>query len=196
MASTMASKYTPHHMRAAAAAAAPPTAESAATLSHSDWLRAQQSRYTAVIKTPEQLRVECAAMNFEQLKARAGPPPNVRAEEFVWSSEGCAPDNTGGTDKTLFDSRLGAFKRGQGAPPGPLDHNQRDFEGSNKRVKAYCEWYGAWGEKLWRKWYEEHPLPIPKGHTASKPKPKPKTETTEPVIPRRVLEDVGDKSGW
>jgi hypothetical protein len=190
----MASKYMPPHMRAAAAAPAPPTPAPAATQSHADWLRAQQSRYTHVIKTAEQLRAECAAMNFEQLKTRAGPPPNVRAEEFVWSAEGCAPDDTGGTDKTLFDSRLGAFKRGQGPPPGPLDHNQRDYEGCNKRVNAYCEWYSAWGEKLWRKWYEEHPMPLPKAKAT--PKPKPKTETTEPVVPRRVLEDVGDKSGW
>ncbi len=197
MASTMASKYIPPHLRAAAAASPTAAPEPAASpQSHTDWLRAQQSRYTAVIKTPEQLRAECAAMNFEQLRARAGPPPNVRAEEFVWSAEGCAPDDTGGTDKTLFDSNLAAFKRGQGPPPGPLDHNQRDFEGSNKRVNAYCEWYTAWGTKLWNKWYEEHPRPIPKGHTAPKPKPKPKTETAEPVIPRRVLEDVGEKSGW
>ena len=188
----MASKYIPPHVRATAAPPAAAAPAVPAVECHADWLRAQQSRYTHVIKTPEQLRTECAAMNFEQLKARAGPPPNVRAEEFVWSSEGCAPDDTGGIDKTFFDSRLGSFKRGQGPPPGPLDHNQRDFEGSNKRVKAYCEWYGAWGTKLWNKWYEEHPMPL------AKPKPKTRTvtETKEPIIPRRVLENVGEKSGW
>ncbi len=192
----MASKYIPPHIRAAAAAPAPAVPVAAADPeppSHLDWLRSQQSRYTVVVKTPEQLRAECAVMTFEQLRSRAGPPPNVRAEEFVWSSEGCAPDDTGGSDKTLFDSRMGAFKRGQGPPPGPLDHNQRDFEGSNKRVNAYSEWYAAWGMKLWNKWYQEHPRPVAKPKTT---KPK-KTEADEPKNTWRVItEEVSEKSGW
>ena len=193
----MASKYTPPHMRAAAAAAppAPAAAPVAATesQSHLDWLRSQQSRYTVVVKTPEQLRAECAAMTFEQLRSRAGPPPNVRADEFVWAAEGCAPDDTGGTDKTLFDSNMASFKRGQGPPPGPLDHNQRDYEGCNRRVNAYSEWYKAWGAKLWNKWYEEHPRPMAKPKTT---KPK-KIETEEPKNSwRAITEEVSEKSGW
>jgi hypothetical protein len=159
-----------------------------------DWLRAQQSLYTAVTKTPEQLKAEFAAMTFEQLRARAGPPPNVRAEEFVWSAEGCAPDDVGGTDKTIFDSNLCAFKRGQGPPPAPLDHNQRDYEGSNARVNAYSKWYTMWGVKLWNKWYEEHPRPAPVQKT-TKPKKIVAEEPTKQSW-RVVTEEVSEKSGW
>ena len=208
LAGTMTSKYIPPHLRGVAAAAptaataspvsaahAEPTAHAAhaESQSHLDWLRAQQTRYTAVTKTPEQLKAEFAVMTFEQLRARAGPPPNVCADEFVWSSEGCAPDDTGNPDKTVFDSNMGAFKRGQGPPPGPLEHNQRDYEGSNARVNAYSKWYSAWGVKLWNKWYEEHPrhAPMPK---TTKPK---KTVVEETKTSWRVVtEEVSEKSGW
>ena len=196
----MASKYIPPHMRGAAAPAAPAApvaAPPAESQSHTDWLRSQQSRYTVVVKTPEQLRAECAAMTFEQLRSRAGPPPNVRGDEFVWSSEGCAPDNTGSGEKSSFDSNMGFFKRGQGPPPGPLDHNQRDYEGSNRRVNAYCEWYTAWGVKLWNKWYEEHPRPVAKPKT-TKPKKTLTDERKEPTLGQlaALAADIGEKSGW
>lgn len=198
----MTAKYIPPHLRAAAAVApepaiadpvTEPVPEPAESQSHLDWLKAQQSRYTVVTKTPAQLKAEIATMTFEQLRARAGPPPNVRADEFVWSAEGCAPDDTGNSDKTVFDSNMCAFKRGQGPPPGPLDHNQRDYEGSNARVNAYDAWYKMWGAKLWNKWYEEHPRPVPKPKTT---KPK-KTVTEEPKTTWRVVTaEVCEKSGW
>jgi hypothetical protein len=163
-------------------------------LSHTDWLKEQQSRYTHAVKTPAELAAELATMSFEQLRLRAGPPPTVRAEQFVWSTEGCRADDAGGPDHAMFDGRMSAFKKGLDAPPDPLPHNQRDDDGlANKDVNAYKKWFAAWGNKLHQKWLLEHP----RAPVAPKPKTtKPKTSTTEPCPPRRVLEEVGENSGW
>jgi hypothetical protein len=191
----MASKYIPPHFRAAAAGCGPASEPAApASQSHADWLRAQQNRYTHTVKTAEQIRAECAAMTFEQLRSRAGPPPTVFACEFVWAAEGCRPDEVNDPENSMFDGRIVAFKRGQGPPPAPLAHNQRDDTGmANKNVNAYAKWYVAWGSKLTEKWYHEHPRPV-----AAKTAKSAKSNTVEESKgPSRVIEeDAGDKSGW
>jgi hypothetical protein len=172
----------------AAPVAAPVATES---LSHADWLKTQQSRYTHTVKTAEQFRAEYAAMTFQQLRTRAGPPPTVRAEDFVWAAAGCRPDEAADAEHTLFDGRMSSFKRGEGAPPAPLAHNQRGDSLGTMNVSAYTKWYAAWGAKLNEKWNQEHPRLPTKTKTV---KPKPVEEETKES--RRVAEEAGDKSGW
>ncbi len=214
-------KYVPPHLRAAAAApvAAPPreswaeaqdrirarvqprdamavpVEEPPKPQSHTDWLKEQQSRYTHVVKTREELAAELSTMSFEQLRKRAGPPPSVCADEFVWSAEGCRPDDAGDSNTTMFDGRLDSFKKGLGPPPAPLPHNQPDYEGSNRRVNAYIAWYAQWGTVLSRAWVTEHPH-ITKPATKPKPKTYNKTQPEPDYVPKRVLVEVSEMSGW
>lgn len=185
-------KYVPPHARAAT----PPMAEPASPAggnSVSDWLREARQGY--VPKTPEQVRAECLSMNFEQLRLRAGPPPTVRAEQFVWATEGCRPDEINDPENTMFDSRMGAFKKGQGAPPAPLPHNQRDDDGhANAPIKAYRAWYSQWGERLYYLWRTEHPVaPIKKKLLPTR---RPEEEKAPSRGALAAAADVGEKSGW
>jgi hypothetical protein len=162
--------------------------------SHLDWLREQQSRYVHRTRSPAELAAEMATMTFEQLRQLAGPPPTVSADEFQWSSDGVWCD-THDAGRSSFDYNLRSFRRGECLPPDPLPSNQRDCDGSNSRVNAYCNWHARWGPALERAWIKEHPhLQKP----AAKPKP---SKSTKPVEERReswrvVDETVSAQSGW
>ena len=217
MASTMASKYIPPHLRAAAGGA---PAEPAAAQSHTEWLKEQQSRYKVVVKTPEQLRVEYDAMNFEQLKSRAGPPPPITSDDYGGVHEQ-GGEGEGGRVCIRFDGDIRYFKQtpSRCPPPEPLCFGGRDdgewagdgvtaevylgLSETQKARNAYARWYSQWGKRLRAKWYAEHPEQIPKSERSA-PKPKPKireaaVERTEPsrsALAAAVATEVSEKSGW
>lgn len=120
--------------------------------SHStlEWLREQQKRYVA--KTPEQIRAECLAMDFEQLRKRAGPPPVVFGCAYYDPS--FCEGSSGGAEQLNFDSSLQDFKRGLCPPPYPLyDASHPDARDSG--VIAYDAWFAQWGKLLRNKWTEK-----------------------------------------
>ena len=167
---------------------------------HADLAAWRASVATAVPKTPEQIRAEYAAMNFDQLRARAGPPPTVSGCDYY--NNGAGEGNSDGAEKYNFDSSIGLFKMGRGAPPAPLiDNNRPDARAPG--VIAYHKWYSLWGNKLTTQWYKEHPraTPIKKDRT-SPPATTRDTYTaptapTAPTVPKRPLVDlVTEKSGW
>ena len=215
------SKYVPPHLRAAAAAGGAPasTPEPAVTQSHADWLREQQSRYKVVIKTPAQIKAEFDAMTFEQLKARAGPPPPITSDDYGGVHEQ-GGEGEGPRVCIRFDGDIRFFKQtpSRCPPPQPLGFNGRDdgeWAGDGETVEvylgpsagqkaraAYDDWYRQWGKRLRAKWYAEHPEQIPKSERSA-PKPKPKIreanveERTEPS--RGALAaaaEVAANSGW
>ncbi len=215
------SKYVPPHLRAAAAAGGAPAPEPAVTQSHTEWLKEQQSRYKVVVKTPEQLRAEYDAMNFEQLKSRAGPPPPITSDNYggAWEQGG---EGEGGRACSRFDGDIRFFKQtpSRCPPPEPLCFSGRDdgddlgggedtafHTGATEAQaarNAYARWYSQWGKRLRAKWYAEHPEQIPKSERSA-PKPKPKIreaaveERTEPsrgALAAAVATEVSDKSGW
>lgn len=114
------------------------------------WLAEQQKRY--VPKTPEQIRAECLAMDFEQLRKRAGPPPVVFGCSYYDPSFG--EGNSGGAEQSNFDSSLQDFKHGLCPPPFPLyDGSHADARDSG--VIAYDAWFAQWGKLLRKKWTEK-----------------------------------------
>lgn len=158
---------------------------------------------TAAPKTPEQIRAEYAAMNFDQLRARAGPPPTVFGCDYY--NNGAGEGNSDGAEKYNFDSSMGLFKQGRGAPPLPLiDNNRSDARAPG--VTAYHKWYSLWGAKLTTQWYKEHPraTPINKERKTSPPTTTASitasttaSTTTAPTAPRRAqVAAVAEKSGW
>lgn len=164
--------------------------ETEETTNHMDWLKELQKRHVHTVKTPAELATELATLTFEQLSKRAGPPPNVRADAFVWGIEGCGPAEREAGEPD-FNGDLARFKRGLGPPPAPLQHNQPDAI-----VKAYCSWYQQWGSALKRAWVAEHPQLQKK--TTPKPTPK-QLKATEPeaiYVPKRVVAEAGEASGW
>jgi hypothetical protein len=177
-----------------AAPAEPLTPSPTEPKSHIDWLREQQSRYVHKTKSPAELAAEMATMTFEQLRQLAGPPPTVSADEFQWSSDGVWCD-TQDAGRSSFDYNLRSFRRGECLPPDPLPSNQRDCDGSNGRVNAYCNWHARWGPALERAWIKEHPhLQKP----TSKPKPSKPTKPAEPEPKRgwQIDDTVSAQSGW
>lgn len=133
-----------------------------------EWLREQQKRY--VPKTPEQIRAECLAMDFEQLRKRAGPPPVVFGCSYYDPSFG--EGNSGGAEQINFDSSLQDFKRGLCPPPWPLyDDSHADARDSG--VVAYDAWFAQWGKLLHKKWAEKSAPKKPVVTAVSKPKQEP-----------------------
>jgi hypothetical protein len=157
---------------------------------------------TAAPKTAEQIRAEYAAMNFEQLRARAGPPPTVSGCDYY--NNGAGEGNSDGAEKYNFDSSIGLFKQGRGAPPAPLLDNNRP-EARAPGVIAYGKWYSLWGNKLTTQWYKEHPRATPIKKT-SPPATLPTASTSYSVTPtaptastapkRAEITVVAEKSGW
>ena len=211
----MASKYIPPHLRGAAAGGAPAALVEPAepNQSHLDWLRAQQSRYKVVAKTPEELKAEIAAMTFEQLRSRAGPPPNITGGDYG----GFFVEDETGENGYIFDTEMRLFKQGRGPPPEPMTGPGREegiggaaaMDGDLKAMAEaersigggirakYSAWYRAWGNKLTNKWYKEHPRPAPKAKSA---KPVKTVTVEEPKGPSRgalvATLDVAEQSGW
>ncbi len=173
------------------------------TASLGDWL--QEARKGYVPKTAEQLQREYAVMTFEQLRARAGPPPTVASGDYGgWHAE----EETG-ENGLSFDSAFDFFKQGRGPPPEPMalpcgfrDEGLGDMDGAGGDSKTvsgmardrYAKWYDVWGTKLTEKWYEEHPRPAPKSKTARPKKTAPQEEPKE--MTRVIVNEAGDKSGW
>ena len=167
-------------------------AEASGGISHIDWLRQQQARFTVNTKTPEQIAAELANMTFEQLRARAGPPPSVDSSCFIWATDGVMCDDAD-PNRSSFDYRFSDFKKGMGPPPAPLPHNCRDDDGMfNGPAIAYNKWWSAWGERLNRKWNAEHPVAL------KKPVKTPVTikQEEKPKGPSRIIEEVSSQSGW
>lgn len=208
------SKYVPPHLRAAAAAGGGPAEpEPTEPQSHLDWLKAQQSRYRVVTKTPEELRAEFAAMTFEQLRSRAGPPPNITGGDYG----GAFVEAETGENGLIFDTEMRLFKQGRGPPPEPMTGPGREegiggaaaMDGDLKAMMEaeksicggirdkYAAWYKAWGAKLTNKWYKEHPRPAPKTKTT---KPARAVTVEEPKGPSRgtlvAALEVAEQSGW
>jgi hypothetical protein len=171
---------------------APVTTASAEPISHLDWLAQARKGYTP--KTAQEIKAELDNMTFKQLHARAGPPPTVSGCSFFNVQDG--EGNSGGARNESFDSSLYLYKKMQGPPPIPLDHDktQSDWEGlGGKDVKAYCRWYDEWGTRLTIQWKKEHSMPeLPKKTTV-------RTTTIkkeEDIKINRNIPDAGPKSGW
>jgi hypothetical protein len=162
----------------------------------SDELAAWRSSVATIApKTAEQIRAEYAAMNFEQLRTRAGPPPTVAGCDY--HDIGAGEGRSDGAEKYNFDSSLSLFKQGRGPPPAPLIDNNRP-EARAIGVTAYQKWWSAWGNKLSTQWYKEHPRAVgsPYYKKPSTP-PKPVVLNNTVSAPKRPeVEIVTEKSGW
>ena len=125
---------------------------------------------------------------FEELRRRAGPPPTVAGCNFV---SGGGEGDSGGGEEASFDSDFSLFKQGRCPPPMPLQNDTRT-DAVNAAVVRYKAWYASWGPALHRAWAAEHP---PKTKTVAKPKPV-ISEPEPEYVPKRQVEEAGDKSGW
>ncbi len=196
--------------RLAAKAVAPVETPAAEPLSHTDWLKQQQSRYKP--KTAEELQAECATMTFEQLRKRAGPPPNICGGDY-----GGLLMEADGEDGYSFDVSMSLFKQGRGPPPAPMSSSGDEYvivnalaamdgvrsamDGIKSATSVlqgrYASWYASWGKRLATKWYQEHPRTVPaKVAKPVKPTASRTTREEEPKGPCRVVEEVSEKSGW
>jgi hypothetical protein len=199
-------------------APAPPPAPSVAPTSPetttgggslADWLREARQGY--VPKSRAEIAAELATLNYDQLRKRAGPPPSITSEEYGGVHEQ-GGEGEGARVCVSFDESLRLFKQGHGGPPEPLCFDGRDdgevicdgiaaevYVGLSKAQKlrrAYSAWYAQWGARLNYLWRAEHPQ-LQKTTATTKPKPKPQPKIAEPeYIPRRILEEASDKSGW
>jgi hypothetical protein len=162
-----------------------------------------------VPKSHAEIAAEMATLNYNQLRKRAGPPPPITSDDFggVWEQGG---EGEGARTCVSFDESIRLFKQGHGGPPEPLCFDGRDdgnvigdgvgpeiYIGPSKTQQmraAYCAWYAQWGARLNYLWRAEHPQ-LQKATATTKPKPQPKIAEPE-YIPRRILEEASDKSGW
>ena len=178
-------------------------------MSHSEWLREQQSRYVHAAKTPAQLAAEMDSLTFEQLRKRAGPPPPITGDDYITRTvEGDAGESYLG-----FTIDIKRFRIGESAPPFPLTGgNDRgdamelgdiDGGGSGVVVKshasqmrtAYATWYRQWGDRLTAKWRQEHREPVFVQKKIGTNNRAIKTTAEETMLPRRDVE-VSEQSGW
>jgi hypothetical protein len=152
---------------------------------------------TSYVKTQEQLRAEYASMTFEQMRTRAGPPPNVSGCEFQDSS--AREDRSGGGAEYDFDVSLSMFKKGQGPPPVPLYDDSRP-EARMANVTKYIIWWNNWGNRLVTLWHKEKvntKKSIQKSVGArSLAAASNSTNDTTAVNKRAELEVVCEQSGW
>jgi hypothetical protein len=126
---------------------------------------------------------------FQDLRRRAGPPPTVAGCNFV---SGCAEGDSGGGEQASFDTDFTLFKQGRCPPPAPL-RDDSHTDAVNSAVARYKAWYASWGPALHRAWAAEHP---PKTKTAFKAKPAYIAPPEPEYIPKRQVEEAGEKSGW
>lgn len=148
----------------------------------------------AAPKTSQQIQSEMATMTFEQLRIRAGPPPNVNGCDF--SDSTANEKDSGGGEQMNFDSCLSAFKRGLSAPPAPLYDDSRP-EARNRNVTAYNAWWNMWGRRLCILWNNQNKN---RNNTKTTSVPVTYTPTNKiptPTPPRRPqIAEVSTNSGW
>ncbi len=130
-----------------------------------------------------------ALPTFEELRRRAGPPPTVAGCNFV---SGGGEGASGGGEEASFDSDFSLFKQGRCPPPMPLLDDTRS-DAVSSAVVRYKAWYASWGPALHRAWAAEHPpktkiKPTIKTNMIAEPEPE--------YVPKRQVEEAGDKSGW